>query len=380
MKLKSLKYSRKEGEKAEWILEGKPKNGEYGQWCTFDEINLIVGQNATGKTNTLQVITELAELLSSDKELAELSYNTAHYEVEFSNQQQPIVYVLIFKNGTVLKEQLFLNGESVLERDAVGTLVLDRETHHLLTFKPAEDKLLVPLIRQALQLPLFDVLYQWGKSLTHYRFGSSMGKNTTVRLQKQPLNLKKSNAIVAFENAKNSVGNEFVEMIKADMAKMNYSIANIGTAPLKLMMKPFNSSVALFVKETDLNDITDQSEMSQGLFRVLSLIVQLNQLLFAKESSCILIDDIGEGIDYGRAKCLIDLIINKAKDSSVQLFMTTNDRFVMNNTPLEYWSIIHRIGQKSLFYNCRNSEQVFDEFELTGLSHFHFFSSNYFLK
>jgi len=120
--------------------------------------------------------------------------------------------------------------------------------------------------------------------------------------------------------------------------------------------------------------------MSQGLFRVLSLIIQLNYSLLAKVPSCILIDDIGEGLDYGRSKSLIDLIINKAKEASIQIFMTTNDRFVMNNTALEYWTIINRIGQKSLCYNFQNCKKVFEEFELTGLGHFNFFSSNYFLK
>ncbi len=385
MKLESLKYSRSEGENAEWILEGKPKNGEYGQSCTFDDINLIVGQNATGKTNTLKVIRELADLLSGDNELAELSYNTARYEIEFSNNGQKIVYALKFNHAKVSEEKLFINGESVLERDfgGVGKLVIDKSADHPFKFKPTEDKLLVLIIREALQLPLFEALYQWGKSLTHYPFGSRMGKETMARIREQneDFDLKSSsNAVAAFEKAKNRFGNEFIDTIKADMAKMRYSIEDIGTAPLKRMKKHLNSSVALFVKETDINDITDQSEMSQGMFRVLSLIVQLNYSLLAKVPSCILIDDIGEGLDYGRSKSLIDLIINKAKESSVQIFMTTNDRFVMNNTALEYWSIINRAGQKSFFYNYRNSEKVFDEFELTGLSNFNFFSSNYFLK
>lgn len=385
MKLKSLKYSRSEGEKAEWTVEGKPTNGEYGQWCTFDDINLIVGQNATGKTNTLQVIRELADLLSGDDELAELSYNTASYEVEFFNHGQKIVYALKFNHAKVSEEKLFINGESVLERKFgfVGKLVVDKSADLMFQFKPTEDKLLALIIREALQLPLFEALYQWGRTLTHYRFGSSMGKDTMARIGEpnEDFDLKNSsNAIIAFETAKNRFGNPFIEMVKADMAKMNYSIEDIGTAPLKRMKKYLNSAIVLFVKETDINDTTDQSEMSQGMFRVLSLIIQLNYSLLAKVPSCILIDDIGEGLDYGRSKSLLDLIINKAKGSSVQIFMTTNDRFVMNNTALEYWSIIKRAGQKSLCYNYRNSETVFDEFELTGLSNFNFFSSNYFLK
>jgi len=55
-----------------------------------------------------------------------------------------------------------------------------------------------------------------------------------------------------------------------------------------------------------------------------------------------LIDDIGEGLDYERSKKLIDLIIQKAKKYAVQLIMTTNDRFVINKTPLEYWLVIKR--------------------------------------
>jgi AAA15 family ATPase/GTPase len=385
MKLKSLKYSRKEGEKAEWILEGKPEKGQYGQYCTFDDINLIVGQNATGKTNTLKVIRELADLLCGDIELAELSYHSARYDIEFSNNRQKIVYALKFNQAKVSEEQLFINGESVLERDlgGVGKLVVDKTASNRFKFKPTENKLLVLIIREALQLPLFEALYQWGKSLTHYQFGSQMGKDTMARLrdQNEDFSLKSSsNAISAFEKAKNRFGKEFIEMIQADMAKMRYSIEEIGTAPLKRMKTHLDSAVALFVKETDLNDTTDQSEMSQGLFRVLSLIVQLNYSLLAKVPSCILIDDIGEGLDYGRSKSLIDLIIKKAKDSKVQIFMTTNDRFVMNNTALEYWSILNRSGQKSLCINYRNSKKVFDEFELTGLSNFNFFSSNYFLK
>lgn len=389
MKLESLKYYRSEGEKSEWTLEGKPENGEYGQWCTFGDINLIVGQNATGKTNTLNVIRELADLLAGDHQLPALLYDTARYEITFSNRGQKIVYALTFKQAKVSAEKLLINGALFLDRGHHGmSKFVDNSTGKQFEFKPTENKLLALIIKEALQLPLFEDFGKWGKSLTHYQFGSRMGKETVARVHDRPedVDLKSaSNVIAAFEKATNHFGEEFIETIKADMGKLGYSVAEIGIAPLKLMKKRFNVAVgeypmALFVKETDLNDTTDQSEMSQGLFRALSLIIQLNYSLKANISSCILIDDIGEGLDYRRSKSLIDLIIKKAKDSKVQIFMTTNDRFVMNNTSLEYWSIIKREGQKSLFYNYRNSEKVFEEFELTGLSHFNFFSSNYFLK
>jgi ABC-type Mn2+/Zn2+ transport system ATPase subunit len=114
------------------------------------------------------------------------------------------------------------------------------------------------------------------------------------------------------------------------------------------------------------------------MFRALSLIIQLNYSQLASIPSCILIDDIGEGLDYERSSSLIKLLIEKAKTSAVQLVMSTNDRFVMNNVPLEYWCVMRRISNVSKVYNYRNAKKQFEDFELTGLSNFDFFTSGAF--
>jgi Fe-S cluster assembly ATPase SufC len=93
--------------------------------------------------------------------------------------------------------------------------------------------------------------------------------------------------------------------------------------------------------------------MSQGMFRALSVIVQVNYAHMAKIPSCILIDDIGEGLDYDRSSSLIKLLINKVEDAHVQLIMSTNDRFVMNNIQLKYWSVIYRDGNVSKMINYK---------------------------
>ena len=56
MKLTSIQYSEYKGQAGEWELER----------CGFDDINLIVGRNATGRTRTLNVILWLAMLLSGE--------------------------------------------------------------------------------------------------------------------------------------------------------------------------------------------------------------------------------------------------------------------------------------------------------------------------
>lgn len=61
---------------------------------------------------------------------------------------------------------------------------------------------------------------------------------------------------------------------------------------------------------------------------------------------CIVIDDIGERLDYERSCALIELLMSKATTQQVQLIMTTNDRFVMNKVPLEAWTVLHRADRR----------------------------------
>jgi hypothetical protein len=90
----------------------------------------------------------------------------------------------------------------------------------------------------------------------------------------------------------------------------------------------------------------------------------------AKKSTCILIDDIGEGLDFDRSCRLIDLLRKKAKESNIQLILSTNDRFVMNRVPLEEWSVLQRRGSHVRVRNYENSRELFEEFKFTGLSNF----------
>jgi hypothetical protein len=97
----------------------------------------------------------------------------------------------------------------------------------------------------------------------------------------------------------------------------------------------------------------------------------------AKKATCVLIDDIGEGLDFDRSCSLIDVLRRKAQESAVQLIMATNDRFVMNKVPLEEWSVFVREGNRVRVRNYENSKAVFDEFKFTGLSNFDFLATDF---
>ena len=52
--------------------------------------------------------------------------------------------------------------------------------------------------------------------------------------------------------------------------------------------------------------------------------------------------------------------------------MATNDRFVMNQVPLEEWSVLLRSRTHVNVKNYNNSRDLFEEFKFTGLSNFSF--------
>jgi AAA15 family ATPase/GTPase len=381
MKLKAIKFCRFKGQKYEWSMEGKSENGIYNQPVTFQNINLIVGKNATGKSKTINTIRQLADLLSGDKKLSELVYHTSIYDLRFDNNGDEIIYYLEFEEGKVKQELLKINGVLKLERNSKEGTMFYEKINTSLEFQMEDDKLAVSRVDN-IQQPFFEPLQNWGKKLNFYEFGKDMGRHFFIKevnavKKDEDVDLKNNpNIPQIFVLASLNFPN-FEDIVVQDMNKIGYQLTSI--TPQNLNHIP-TDIIGVSAKEEGIETTTDQKEMSQGMFRALSLLIQLNYSLLNNMPSSILIDDIGEGLDYERSKSLIDLIIEKVKDSPVQVIMTTNDRFVMNNIPLEYWSVIHRTPKKSLFYNYQNSKAIFDEFKYTGLSNFDFLSTEFYFE
>lgn len=383
MKLKALKLCRFKGENKEWSIEGKPQNDQFDQWLTFDDINLIVGKNASGKSKTIDAIRHISDLFSGDiqtSRLNSLGYGTAEYQLKFDDNGSCLEYQLNFKDGKIIQENLTVDGHEKLNR-AEGKLWYEGANKEL-EFQ-TDDNVLAISKRDKKQHSFFEKLYFWGENLRHYRFGTQLGKNAILRdinsiIDDNEINLKDDDeATRIFVKAKHQFPDSFIKIILDDMKAISYNLKEIDASPLKNLPV---FGYGLNVQEADLAEITNQVEMSQGMFRALSLLIQLNYALLSKTSNCILIDDIGEGLDFDRSKNLIELIIKKVKGSSVQVIMTTNDRFVMNKVPLEYWSVIQRLPKKSLFYNYQNSRETFEEYKYSGLSNFDFLTTEFYIS
>jgi energy-coupling factor transporter ATP-binding protein EcfA2 len=375
MQIDKINYYEHLGEPNEWILED----------FSLGQINLIVGRNAVGKTRTINVLSGLARLLAESKQII---WNDGNYDVEFKHDDHFINYKLEYKNRSIEKEELVIDDFTYLDRgnDGVGEIFFSEEKRSL-KFQTPTNELAAFARRDAIQHPYLNQLYEWGSKLVLFRFGTNMGQDRLILRLKTgkdiEVNLKDDNVIDALILGKEKYGDEFADQVKTDLQKIGYDIGNIDIGSpndIHFESAPPANPLAIFVQENDTKTKIYQHLLSQGMFRSVSLVIQLNYFLSTNSSGTILIDDIGEGIDFDRASSLIELLINKVKNTKYQLIMTTNDRFTMNNVPIDYWSILNRDGGKCRSYNYKNSKEIFDEFKLTGLNNFDLFSSNFYRK
>ncbi len=355
---------------------------------TLKDINLIVGKNASGKTRMLNVISSIAQIISGRP------LPTGNFEVSFKfYEENNIEYIFKFKciNGKVAEEQFIKNNTTLLTRDNEGKGdVFYEEQNEKIKFQVPKNILASTLKKDIIQQPYLIDLFHWADMLIHYHFATQSAQNVFfIDSPEKPaanLNFKDENSVVAIFNAAVKENKNFSELIIQDMNKIGYHIKSITLSPVDInimggLPPTIKGEILAFnINEQGLYKQISQGEISQGMFRALVLIVNINYLLTKEGQYCILIDDIGEGLDFERASALIKLLIDKLSGSSVQLIMTTNDRFIMNSVPLKYWSIIDRRGADIKVFNYENTKEIFEEFAFTGLSNFDFFSTEFYEK
>jgi len=352
---------------------------------SFQKINLIVGKNSVGKSRTLSVVAVLAELVVGEKKKLE----HAKFEICFKGNAKKIQYILEYEQFVISKEMLLIDDRLFLKRGKNGEgEIYAEQLKKNIEFQVPEKNLACVARRDSVQHSYFENLYNWGQSVRHYLFHSQLGKDQvslslkTENKRNMSLNAKDTRLVVAFfKRGIDEYGEGFVNLLLDDINGIGYQITEIGVcSPKTIIIKGLEGVEALYIKEKGHSHVVDQNEMSHGLFRAMSLFIQLRYSEKFSKPGLVLIDDIGEGLDYERAELLIHAIIEIVKKSNIQLIMTTNNRFVMNNVNLEYWCILQRDGGKCSVLNYTNAKDVFDEFELTGLSNFDFFSSQYYAR
>lgn len=373
MRLESVKYSEFEGTPKHWTL------AEF----TLGQENLITGRNATGKTRTLNLIAGLGDLLSKDRGPKEL--NTGYYEAIFTHEESNYSLILDFQNQKVRSEKLIVDGKEILTRgsDGIGKLYYT-ELERPLDVQVAKTELACVTRADRKQTPWLCNLTRWGSNSRHFKFGDDLPQHNILAIgSSEPnVNLKETVRTVEICNLGiEEFGEDFINTVVSEMNSIGFPITTFAVTPLSVETKHIRYVTAtppvVVIFEKDVAAPYIHSHMSQGMFRSFSVLVQLTYSIKKQQANLIVIDDIGEGLDFERAQALIKVLREKSANSSIQLVMSTNNRFIMNDVPLKDWHILKRSGSVVRDFNYRNSKAIFDEFDFTGLSNFEFFASDF---
>lgn len=372
MHLKSFRYAQYENSPKQWTLDE----------LDLQPVNLIVGTNASGKTRTLNVINALSKIISGRQPTLVLSGN---YKAKFLHENEPWQYSLHFEQNEVVTEELVRGNTTLLSRRAGGFgNIFAEKMGTTIEFQTPAKSAAVFARRDTVQHGFLETLAAWANGTFHYPFSLGMGQQFlgSTHPNAPPADLYDPNQVIGiFKKGEKELGQSYKDAIIRDMRAIGYDISDIGTkAPESIIIQtnlPMAEIFCLYVKERALATATEQIDMSQGMFRALSTLIQLNYGALSRQSACVIVDDIGEGLDFERSTALIKTLVEKAEKSGTQLLMSTNDRFVMNATPLNYWTVLKREGSMVHVYNTKNSQDKFEDFKFTGLSNFDFLATDF---
>jgi len=369
MKLKSINYSENIGrtDANQWVLRE----------LTLENQNLIIAKNATGKSRILGVTLNLAKLIQAPQKATINGIpqkNTASGEwcAIFSDKTGiDIVYSLAIKNGTVTSEHITVDGNVVLKREGTSAIIHSYITNTELSISPPNDCLVLHVRRDEKEFPFLEKLASWANGVRGLSFA-----NTSPNLIEIPGTTFQLSSLNAVPSVLDQLSSSQVKKVLNQLKGLDYDIENAITGLVEGLPP---SAKIVFIKERGLSVLLKQFEMSQGMFRAFSLLVIMEFFRTSDKIGCILIDDLGEGLDSDRSQKLAKVIFDKQDHPSLQLIATSNEAFLMNSVHLNDLTVCYRTDSSIKCLNYSNSKTKFDKWRQLGLNNFDLLSSNFLL-
>ena len=333
---------------------------ELAEMNALKPTNLLVGKNSSGKTRTIRALQNVTNFL----QMKPIVFGDAEFKTKltFINPKiegWKLVYSFEFASGKVVSEQLSINGKMLIKRDLKKALFMEQ------TINPPVERLVVQVRRDREAYPDVEALMEWAEGVI---FISCSNIN--------PLTVVFGNAIAVmnplpFSTLVDALTKNAKKNVIDSVKRLGYEIKDIITVEASSEMK-FVSVSERYVKSNVLD-----FQLSSGLIRVLYILCFLEYVKSGVKHSLLLIDDLGEGLDYNRAALLGRKVFEECDREHLQMIASSNDSFMMDVVDISKWQIMRRRLSKLQVLNQTNTPKLFEAFRLTGLSNFDLFSSDY---
>jgi predicted ATPase len=328
---------------------------------SFNDQNLIVGRNAVGKSMTLDALVLFSQFLRGETNRTVSSH---WCNAEFLNDDDSrLYYSYTYNNGIIENETLLRDSELLLKRDREHAFIGEEEVN------PPANKLCVQSQRDTTKNPEFESIMNWAEQLKGFSF-SELSSTNSFRIPSM-FNEKKDFSEMYEQIHQNEEKENF---IIEKMKELDYSIEKID---LMNISEKFNIVV---LKENNVKVPLFSHLMSNGMLRVFYIFSYLAYISMEQGPKTLLVDDLGEGLDFSRSKKLSKIIFDYCVSHNIQLIVTSNDYFLMNTVGLNLWIILQRQGDITSTLSQNSHPEMFVKFKKMGLNNFDILGTNFIYK
>lgn len=320
--------------------------------------NLLVGRNSSGKTRTLRAIQIVASFLQMKEYL--FAAKTFNAKMTFSDPEKTswhMKYEFAVSDGKIDSEVLVSGSRTLIDRR--GPIAKYSDT----VINPPAEKLVVQVRRDVSLFPEIEQLMSWAESV----FSVFCGEINLV----SSIFANKLFTPVSFVSLVEALTKKEKALVYKRCRNLGYKVTNIDT------VKPNPSTAFVSIKETGVKSSLVDFNLSTGMMRTLYILCFIEYLKNHCKAGLLLIDDIGEGLDYHRSVSLGKLLFEDCEKYGIQLVASSNDSFLMDVVDIDRWQILERNKGIVTTVNQAKYPDVFKEFKMTGLSNFDFFSSDF---
>lgn len=323
----------------------------------LDKLNLIVGLNSVGKSRTVVAIGNVVNFIKGEMQANAKDFSCSMTLIN----RHSISYSFEVETGVIVNETLSVDGVKKIERNALGTCMYGD------VINPPSSKLVIQARRDTKRYPEVEEIIQWAEQTSVFVFSNI----TTSPKSLSPYTLSSEPRLSEmYEKLPTNLQDTLIDY----MRKMDYQINRFEVTEWP------NGRKMLLVYEDGVITPMSPFELSNGMFRVICSLLYMMYCSTLSKTRCLIMDDLGEGLDYMRSTLLGKQMFDFCERNDIQLIATSNDSFLMDIIDLKYWIILRREGCNVSSLDNKKNADLFERFARTGLSNFDLLSSNFIIN
>ena len=319
--------------------------------------NLVVGMNAVGKSRTIAAIGHVVRFIKGEIETSAEDFCCT---LLLENDGK-LEYSFEISGGVVLAEILKKDGIYIIRREKFSAKIFDEQ------ISPPSNKLVIQVRRDTMRYPEIEEIIQWAEHTSVFIFSNI----TTSPNSLSPYAISSEPLLTVMYG---KISDNLKEKMLTYMRDMGYQIDRI------VEYKRDNGTKMLHIYENGIATPMTPFDLSNGMFRVFCVLLYMLYSSTLADARCLMIDDLGEGLDYMRSTKLGKIIFDYCGEHNIQLIVTSNDSFLMDAIDLQYWNILQRKGNYVQALNRQTHTSLFEKFARTGLNNFDLLSSNFIIN